>query len=119
HRLLWRDLERRTPLPAGHVALLHVSPEECLRERILELPSVRYVSLDMAGDRAMVRGNVASLPFGEAEFDVVLCNHVLEHVADDRGALAELHRVLRLGGTAYIQAPVNPRLTTTLEDRTV
>lgn len=60
--------------------------------------------------RALVRcefrvGNAASLPFDDASFDLVVCNHVLEHVSDlsTAGAiLSEIYRVLRRGGACYL-----------------
>ena len=45
-----------------------------------------------------LQADVNSLPFAESTFDVVLVAHVLEHMADPKRALAELHRVLRPGG---------------------
>jgi SAM-dependent methyltransferase len=47
------------------------------------------------------------LPFPGAFFDLVICSHVLEHVPDDRFLLSEIHRVLRAGGTALLNIPVN------------
>jgi SAM-dependent methyltransferase len=47
------------------------------------------------------------LPFPEAFFDLVVCSHVLEHVPDDRFLLSEIRRVLRPGGTALLNIPVN------------
>ena len=48
------------------------------------------------------------LPFADGHFDVVLTNHVIEHVGDEdaqRRHLAELHRVLRPGGMGYLAVP--------------
>jgi glycosyltransferase involved in cell wall biosynthesis/SAM-dependent methyltransferase len=53
----------------------------------------------------LVRGDGLSLPFGDGSFDKVLMSEVLEHVADDRRALAEVHRVLRPGGVLAISVP--------------
>jgi SAM-dependent methyltransferase len=57
-----------------------------------------------------------NLPFADGTFDAVICNHVLEHVSDDRLALAELHRVLRPGGWALLQVPIALALERTIED---
>jgi 2-polyprenyl-3-methyl-5-hydroxy-6-metoxy-1,4-benzoquinol methylase len=53
----------------------------------------------------LVRTSVTALSFDERAFDVVLCNQVLEHVPDLKGALAELYRVLRPGGLLLIGVP--------------
>ncbi len=45
------------------------------------------------------------LPFAAGTFDVVLSNEVIEHVQDDRAAVAEMARVLRPGGRAIIFCP--------------
>lgn len=49
-----------------------------------------------------------ALPFADASFDVVLSNHVIEHVGEadaQRRHLAELRRVLCAGGTGYLAVP--------------
>jgi len=53
----------------------------------------------------LVQGDARRLPFPDASFDAVLLSEVLEHVADDRGALAELRRVLRPGAPLAISVP--------------
>ena len=45
------------------------------------------------------------MPFTDNHFDVVLCNHVLEHVKDDILAMREIARVLKPGGFAILQVP--------------
>ncbi len=67
----------------------------------------------------MVRMDLLALPCREKSFDAVICSHVLEHVADARRALAELHRVLVPGGWAILQSPVDPLRATTFEDASV
>ena len=74
--------------------------------RLRALPSLRYLSADLASPRAMLRADVQRLPLPDACFDSILCHHVLEHVPDDRAAMGELRRVLRPGGWAILQSPI-------------
>jgi SAM-dependent methyltransferase len=78
-----------------------------------ELKGVCYVVSEMldAGELphgrqgGPVRGDALSLPFADAAFDCVVASEVLEHVWDDRGAIAELVRVLRPGGRMAVTVP--------------
>jgi SAM-dependent methyltransferase len=119
HRLLWLFLRERTDLFVRPQRLLHVAPEEVFAARLRALPSLRYLSADLASPRAMLRADVQRLPLPDASFDAILCHHVLEHVPDDRAAMGELLRVLRPGGWALLQSPIRSRLAATLEDPAV
>jgi SAM-dependent methyltransferase len=59
------------------------------------------------------------MPFADASFDLVIANHVLEHVDDDRRALAEIVRVLAPEGRAILQTPYSPVLARTWEDANI
>ena len=63
--------------------------------------------------------NVLNLPFADGDFDMVMCNHVLEHIEDDRKAMRELFRVLKKGGVGLLQVPMSNILDKTLEDSSV
>lgn len=64
--------------------------------------------------------DIHHMPFEANRFDVVLCNHVLEHVQDDLQALREIHRVLKSGGRAILQVPFfSPVPDATVEDGSV
>ncbi len=54
---------------------------------------------------AAVQGDAMHLPFPDGVFDRVICSEVLEHIPDDLGAMRELARVLRPGGTMAITVP--------------
>ncbi|MHB8528490.1 MAG: class I SAM-dependent methyltransferase [Caulobacteraceae bacterium] len=56
------------------------------------------------------------MPFEDDSFDFVFANHVLEHVGDDRRAVGEIRRVLRVGGRAILQTPFSRKLDRTWED---
>lgn len=57
------------------------------------------------GGAATCRGDAAHLPFADGHFDRVVAAEVLEHLPDDGGAIAELARVLRPGGTLAVSVP--------------
>ena len=60
------------------------------------------------------------MPFEDNTFNAVLCNHVLEHVADDIKAMSEIKRVLKPGGWAILQVPFfSPVPDATFEDNSI
>jgi SAM-dependent methyltransferase len=118
HRLLALLFDRRPALLAGVRSILHLAPEPPLTRRLAR-PGVVYVKADLMASGVSVHLDLTRLPFADRTFDGVLCNHVLEHVPDDRRALAELRRILQPGGWAILQSPVDHRLERTLEDPAV
>jgi SAM-dependent methyltransferase len=119
HRLLWLFLRERTDLLDGPHRLLHLAPEPVFHRRLSVLPGLDYVTADLDSPLARDRVDVTALPYADDSFDAILCNHVLEHVPDDRRAMRELHRVLRPGGWAILQVPIRSGRATTYEDPTV
>jgi len=119
HRLLWLYLAERTRLFSDRLRLLYVAPEYPLQERLRRQPNLLYVSGDLDSPLARVRLNLMALPWRDAAFDAVICSHVLEHVADARRALAEVHRVLAPGGWAILQSPIDAGRAATFEDPAV
>lgn len=115
HRLIWLYCRKSTELFDGRPRrLLHIAPEPCLARVLKRISGLEYIRSDFAGSRTTIRLDVAAIPFQDDSFDIVLCNHVLEHVADDRRAMRELRRVLKPGGWAIMQVPIKGA--TTLED---
>jgi SAM-dependent methyltransferase len=97
--------------------LLHFAPEPCLERRLRRTPGLECRTADLEPGRADLREDITALSFRDRSFDIVLCSHVLEHVPDDRRALAELRRVIALDGTVLLAVPI--RGATTDEDPTV
>jgi ubiquinone/menaquinone biosynthesis C-methylase UbiE len=60
--------------------------------------------------------DATQIPHPNESVDFLICNHVLEHVPDDRRALSEFYRVLRRGGHAVLQTPFSPILCNAFED---
>lgn len=117
HRLLWLWLGRETDLLQTTPKFLHIAPEVCLKKRFEKrFPPESYITGDLESPLAKVRMDVQNIPFEDDAFDVVFCNHVLEHVPDDRLAMREMRRVMRPGGWGVMLSPVDPRRETTFED---
>jgi len=106
HRRIWLYLAERTNLLSAPLRLLHVSPKYAFSRRFVRMPQLEYVGVDnMPCPNLTQLVEFTALPFAENTFDAILCIHVLEHVEDDRRAIAELYRVLQPGGWALISVP--------------
>jgi SAM-dependent methyltransferase len=115
-RALWLFLRDQTDLGAGKRRVLHFAPEPSIAAAIEALPGVDYVSADIAAGVAMEVVDITAIPPALGSFDIVICSHVLEHVPDDRRAMAEVFRVLNPGGSAYFMQPVDFGRAETYED---
>ena len=63
--------------------------------------------------------DVQQIPLEDESFDAIICNHIMEHVEDDRKALKELYRIMRRGGWGVILSPVELEREKTFEDDTI
>lgn len=106
HRVSWLYIRQRI-LPKHPLRrMLHIAPEEALRQAFRRVPDIEYVSMDLYASDVLVRADAGRLPFAAHVFDFIYCSHVLEHIPDDRAAMRELQRVLRPGGVAMVLVPV-------------
>lgn len=119
HRLLWLFLQRETDFFSAKPRLLHIAPERCFIGRLERLLGDRYVTADLESPLAKVKMDIQAIPFGDGEFDVIFCNHILEHVEDDRLAMREMYRVMKPGGWGIMLSPVTPGKKTTYEDPSI
>lgn len=122
HRLLWLYLRRETDLLTAFPRTLHIAPEYCIMrhlKRHFKGHPGQYVTADLESPLADLHFDVQRIPLADDSVDVILCNHLLEHVADDRLALRELHRVLKPGGWGILLSPVEPDWEHTYEDDTI
>ena len=117
HRALWLWLRDRMRLGERRLRLLHFAPENALERRVR--PLTDYTTADLEPGAAMVAADITRLPFEDHSFDAILCIHVLEHVDDDRAAVAELRRVLAPGGWAAVMVPLDLDRATTYEDPSI
>ncbi|MES2119238.1 MAG: methyltransferase domain-containing protein [Pseudomonadota bacterium] len=100
-------LLRRRPEFGATARVIHFAPqyEEALA-RILKQRSRQYQTADIAGPECDLHIDLEALELPDSSVDLFVLNHVLEHVTNDRQALAELFRCLTPGGSALITVPV-------------
>ena len=98
----------------NHVKLLHIAPELSLQKALKA--KVDYLSADLNSPLADYKVNLLSLPFDLEQFDAIICNHVLEHIENDRQAILELYRTLRIGGWGIFQVPISREINKTIEN---
>jgi SAM-dependent methyltransferase len=104
--------------------LLHIAPEIGLADIWSKVATLDYVPADQDRQRykhlaGMQTFDLQAAPFPDKSFDWIICNHVLEHVADDRRAMQEIFRMLKAGGTALLQVPISLVRERTDEDPSV
>lgn len=116
HRLLWLFLEQKTSLFKEEIRLLHIAPEQCFRKLFKKQKNLDYITADLESPIATVKMDVQNIPFEDNCFDAIICNHVLEHVDNDKKAMSELYRVLKKDGFALLQVPIDYYRDITYED---
>lgn len=120
HRLIWLYLQEETDFFKSTKDILHIAPEACFINRFEKFHHDHYITADIESPLAKVKMDIHEIPFQDNHFDVVLCNHVLEHVRDDIQAMSEINRVLKPGGFAILQIPFfNPIPEVTFEDASI
>lgn len=123
-RLIYSYLKFETDFFEIPNTLLHIAPEPSLykifsRSKNLDYhPATKYYE-GFYYSTKIETADLLDLHFDEATFDWVICNHVLEHIPDDRKAMREIFRVLKPGGKALLQVPYSRQLAKTFEDDTI
>ena len=112
HRLLKLWMDREMVLPAG-AEVLHFAAEEWVRSE-MTARGATYRTADL-NDRFELQLDITAIDLPDASVDMVMANHVLEHV-DDAKAFAEIHRILKPGGQAVITVPMIEGFDHTYED---
>ena len=118
HRLLWLYLTNETDFFTSKKKVLHMAPEQCFLTRFRKL-NHDYKTADLDSPIADVKADIINLPFNDNSFDVIFCNHVLEHVQDDTKAMKELFRVMKKGGMGIFQVPQDLNRNVTFEDNSI
>jgi SAM-dependent methyltransferase len=119
HRLFWLYLKNETDFFTAQKKVLHFAPEQAFYKRFKQMPNLDYVTTDLYSPLADVKADICNLPFEDNSFDVIFCNHVLEHIPDDTKAMQELYRVLKAGGMGIFQIPQDLSREKTFEDDSI
>jgi len=119
HRLLYLYFKNKTDIFTERLKVLHFAPEYIFENLFRKSANVTYTTVDLLAPAVNVTADIMHVPYRSTVFDVVICNHVLEHIPDDRKALQELYRVLRPDGWAVLQVPIDLKLEQTFEDSSV
>jgi len=119
HRLLWLFLKKKTDFFSAELRLLHFAPEQAFYKRFRKLKNLDYTTTDLNSPLADIEADICALPFNEKSIDVILCNHVLEHIPDDTKAMQELYRIMKPGGWGVFQIPQDLNREKTFEDNSI
>jgi SAM-dependent methyltransferase len=119
HRLLWLYLVNETDFFTQPHKVLHFAPEQAFYKRFKKLDNIEYTTTDLNSPLAEVKADICNLPFEDNSFDVILCNHVLEHIPDDTKAMQELYRVMKPSGWGIFQIPQDLKREKTFEDNAI
>ncbi len=119
HRLMWLYLQTQTDFFTASYRVLHIAPEYCFLKRFKSMKNLDYTTADLESPWADVKMDINAMPFADNAYDVVFCNHVLEHIPDDVHAMREIYRVMKPGGWAILQVPQRYEMEKTDEDITI
>ncbi|NPD86273.1 class I SAM-dependent methyltransferase [Lentimicrobium sp. L6] len=125
-RLIYLYLENKTQVFFEPNKILHIAPEAWLKEMFRKLPNIDYTcgvkeveGMGYYYDRMTRELDITNLEMKDNLYDIVICNHVLEHIYDDDIAMSEIYRVLKPGGWAILQVPISPIIEESIEDQDV
>lgn len=119
HRLMWLYLKNESNFFTDHLKVLHIAPEQCFHKRFKKQPNLNYLTGDLVSPIADLHFDLHEIPLEDNKFDVVFCNHVMEHVSDVHQCLSELFRVMSPGGWGIFQVPQDFSSAKTYEDNSI
>jgi len=118
HRLMWLYLQK-TDFFTKPYKVLHFAPEQAFYKRFKKMKNLDYITTDLHSPLADIKADITDLPFADNEFDIIFCNHVLEHIPDDQKAMQELYRIMKSGGWGIFQVPLDENRAETFQDDSI
>ncbi len=119
HRLVWLFIIKKIGLQniSKKQHMLHVAAEPVLEKKLRPLIGEKYLTADLY-EEADVKMDITDIQYPDETFDIIIANHILEHVSDDLKAMRELFRVQRKSGWAILLTPIAD-MPTTYEDKSI
>lgn len=119
-RLIYLFLQHKTDVFNKKISLLHIAPRQSLKKIFKRAKNISYYQGDKYEEgynypKEVIKLDITNLDFADNTFDVIICNHVLEHIQNDYQAIKELYRVMKPGGFGIIQVPLSLKLEKTFE----
>lgn len=120
HRLMWLYLHRESDFfKSEKLKVLHIAPEQCFLPLFKKQKNLEYTTADLVSPIADLHFDLHDIPLEDNQYDVVFCNHVMEHVDDPIRCMSELYRVMKPGGWAIMQVPQDMSRDETYEDKSI
>ena len=120
HRLMWLYLKDESNFfTAPQLNVLHIAPEQCFIHKFRRQSNLNYLTGDLESPIADIHFDLHEIPLEDNRFDVVFCNHVMEHVKDPLQCMREIYRVMKPGGWAIMQVPQDMSREITYEDESI
>jgi SAM-dependent methyltransferase len=114
HRGLFNVYKEATEEMTNENSVLHFAPEPAFYS-ILKGKAFKYITTDFVlEDVDLPKEDIQKLTLPDNSYDLILCNHVLEHVPDDKKSLMELYRILKPGGKLLLTIPGNYKRSRTI-----
>jgi len=104
---------------AEKLSVLHIAPEQCFIHKFKKQKNLAYLTADLISPIADLHFDVHDIPLESNRFDVLFCNHVMEHVDDPIQCMKEFYRVMKPGAWAIMQVPQDMSRELTYEDSSI
>lgn len=125
-RLLWLYIKKQSIISnkTKQISILHIAPEKNIRVKLQSQKHISYISGDKFDGDARYKDkrygdseyvDITKTRFSDESFDILICNHVLEHIPDDISAMRELYRILKKGAVAILQVPTSQTIKKSIE----
>lgn len=119
HRLMWVYLKTKSNFFTDDLKVMHIAPEQCFYKLFRNQKNLDYTTGDLESPLADLHFDLHKIPLEDNQYDVIFCNHVMEHVDNDVQCMQELLRIMKPGGWGILQVPMDTTRDTTYEDPTI
>lgn len=117
HRAMWLYLKNKSDFfTKPNLKVMHIAPEQCFHGLFKKQKNLDYTTGDLMSPIADLHFDLHDIPLEDNQYEVIFCNHVMEHVKDDLQCMKELYRIMKPGGWGIMQVPIDASRSETYED---